>query len=70
MGTIKSQHPGDENQFSIFQFTDFWNSLIHKEDAVCLKLLAVKRTFFIDFELFKLELQVKKSNYTISHINY
>lgn len=38
--------------------------LIHKEDAVCLKLLAVKRTFFIDFELFKLELQVKKSNYT------
>lgn len=44
--------------------------LIHKEDAVCLKLLAVKRTFFIDFELFKLELQVKKSNYTLSHINY
>lgn len=35
---------------------------------MCLKLLAVKRTFFIDFELFKLELQVKKSNYTLSHM--
>lgn len=56
MGIIKSQYLGDENQFFIFQFIDFWNSLIYKEDVVCFKLFVVKRIFFIDFELFKLEL--------------